>query len=272
MYKLIDTHAHLDELENLDVSLEEAKEIGVAAIVAVGSNYQSNVKILEISRRYRSFVYPALGLHPWELANLNSQQIADNLHFIEQNIDIAVAIGEIGLDYDKRLVKMASKELQKEVLQQLLTLAMKYARPAIVHSRYAWKDAFQLVENAGVDKAVFHWFTGFSSVLRDIINASYFISATPATEYHEEHRRAIRETPLNRLLLETDSPVSYGREAKYKSSPSDVVRSLKATAQLRGSDEAMIAGQTTRNAAHLFSLDATTSTMEVNVSDTVHCR
>jgi len=255
VYKLIDTHAHLDELENLDLALEGAKENGIIAIVAVGSDYQSNVKILEISQLYCSFVYPALGLHPWQLANLGASQFDDNLQFIEQNIAAAVAIGEIGLDYDKRVVKAASKELQKDVLRHLLDLAKKYAKPAIIHSRYAWRDSFQLVQDAGVDKAVFHWFTGFSSVLRDITTAGYFVSATPATEYHEEHRRAVKETPLNSLLLETDCPVTYGREVKYKSKPADVVRSLKAVAQLKEIDEAAIAELTTRNAINLFALD-----------------
>jgi TatD DNase family protein len=254
VYKLIDTHAHLDELEDVHSMLEQAKENGVIAIVAVGSDYQSNVKILEISQRYRSFVYPALGLHPWRLAGLKSPQIDENLQFIEQNSYQAVAVGEIGLDYDKRVVKVASKELQKDVLRHLLDLAKKYAKPVIIHSRYAWKDALQLVKDAGVDKAVFHWFTGFSSVLRDIISSGYFISATPATEYHEEHRRAVREVPLNSLLLETDSPVTYGREVKYESKPADVLRSLKAVAQLKGIDEATIAEQTTRNAIDFFSL------------------
>ncbi len=255
MYKLIDTHAHLDELKSLDLMLEEAQESGVVAIVAVGSDYQSNMEILEISQRYCSLVYPALGLHPCRLANLESSQLEENLRFIEQNIATAIAIGEIGLDYDKRVVKVAPKELQKDVLRRLLNLAKKYAKPAIIHSRYAWKDAFQLVHDAGIDKVVFHWFTGFSSVLRDIISSGYFISATPAAEYHEEHRRAVKETPLDKLLLETDCPVTYGREEKYESKPADVLRSLKAVAQLKGIDEAVIAEQTTRNAIEFFSLE-----------------
>jgi TatD DNase family protein len=193
VYKLIDTHAHLDELKSLDLILEEAKRAGIIAVVAVGSNHESNIKTLEISQKHRQFVYPALGLHPWELANLGTSEIDDNLRFIEQNIASAVAVGEIGLDYDKRVLKVASKELQKEVLARLLNIAREYAKPAIIHSRYAWKDALQTVQDAGTDKAVFHWFTGFSSVLRDIIDGGYFVSATPAAEYHEEHRRAIKE-------------------------------------------------------------------------------
>jgi TatD DNase family protein len=255
VYKLIDTHAHLDELKNLDLMLEDAKKAGVIAIVAVGSNHQSNIKTLEISQKHRRFVYPALGLHPWELGNLGTSEIDDNLRFIEQNIASAVAVGEIGLDYDKRVLKAASKELQKEVLGRLLNIARQYAKPAVIHSRYAWKDALQLIQDVGMDKAVFHWFTGFSSVLRGIIDGGYFVSATPATEYHEEHRRAVKEAPLQRLLLETDCPVTYGREARYESQPADVLRGLEAVSQLKGIAKATIAEQTTRNAVNFFSLD-----------------
>jgi len=255
VYKLIDTHAHLDELKSLDLMLEEAKKAGVIAIIAVGSNHQSNIKTLEISREHRRFVYPALGLHPWELANLGTFEIDGNLRFIEQNISSAVAVGEIGLDYDKRVLKVASKELQKGVLGQLLNIARKYAKPAIIHSRYAWKDALQLVQDVGIDKAVFHWFTGFSSVLRDIIDGGYFVSATPAAEYHEEHRRAVKEAPLPRLLLETDCPVAYGRAVRYESQPADILRDLKAVSQLKEIDEATIAEQTTRNAISFFALN-----------------
>jgi len=255
VYKLIDTHAHLDELKNLDLMLEEAKKAGVIAIVAVGSNHQSNIKTLEISQKHRHFVYPALGLHPWELGNLGAFEVDDNLRFIEQNIASAVAVGEIGLDYDKRVLKAASKELQKEVLSRLLNIARQYAKPAIIHSRYAWKDALQLIQDAGMDKAVFHWFTGFSSVLKDIIGGGYFVSATPAAEYHEEHRRAVKGAPLQRLLLETDCPVTYGRAVRYESRPADVLRGLKSVSQLKDIDEAAIAEQTTRNAINFFSLD-----------------
>ena len=83
MYKLIDTHAHLDEFENLDLILEEAKKAGIIAIVAVGSNRQSNIKTLAISKQHHRFVYPTLGLHPWELGNLETFEIDDNLRFIE---------------------------------------------------------------------------------------------------------------------------------------------------------------------------------------------
>ena len=254
MYGLIDTHAHLDEVEDLDRKLEEAREAGVVAVIAVGSGEQSNVRTLEIAQEHHGLVYPALGLHPWELGSLQASGIADSLRFIEQNISAAVAVGEIGLDYDKRVRKVASRELQHETFLALLDVAKTAGKPAIIHSRYAWKDALQAVQDVAVEKAVFHWFTGFSSVLRDIIAGGHFVSATPAAEYHEEHRRAVREAPLERLLLETDCPVSYGRETRYQSRPADIVRALRAVSQLKGMDEAAVAGQTITNAAAFFSL------------------
>ena len=253
MYRLIDTHVHLEEIENLEQAIAEAKAAGIIAIIAVGSDYVSNQKVLDLAQVYKDFVYPALGLHPW---NLQDSNIEHNLQFIEDNIDKAVGAGEIGLDYHKRVRARAEKELQKSVLKDILKIAKTHKKPAIIHSRYAWRDSFTLVEEARLEKAVFHWYTGTSSVLRDIVGQGYYISATPAVEYHEEHRRAVKEIPLERLLLETDSPVVYGRgnEFEYESRPADVMRSLKGTSKLRDMDEAQIAEATTNNALKFFGL------------------
>jgi TatD DNase family protein len=253
---IIDTHAHLDEMENieLELALDKARKAGIEAIIAVGSNKSSNQKVLEICRLYSFFVYPALGLHPWELGDLSESQIDDTLKLIEGKISDIIAIGEIGLDYDKRAIKKASKEFQKEVLKSLLALAKKHNKPVSIHSRYAWKDCFDIVNSTGIKKVVFHWFTGFSNVLRDILDAGYFISCTPAAEYHEEHRRAIKETPAEQLLLETDCPVVYGKEDRYRSQPSDALRSLKYAALLKEMSETAIAEKTTYNARQIFDI------------------
>ena len=69
VYRLVDSHAHLEEVEDLEAVIERAKGAGIIAIVAVGSDYESNNRVLEIAARYRGFVYPALGLHPWSLGD-----------------------------------------------------------------------------------------------------------------------------------------------------------------------------------------------------------
>lgn len=254
MHGLIDTHAHLDEIEQIDTVLKNARQLGIEAIIAVGQDLNSNLEIIEIVSHYPGFVYPAIGLHPWAIGNMDPYDLASNISYIRQNLPVAQALGEVGLDYDKRVLKTAGKEIQKDVLRQLLEISLEFDKPVSFHSRYAWKDSLALIKEVGVKRLVFHWYTGFSSTLRELVEAGYYISATPAAEYHDEHRRAVREVPIDRLLLETDCPVPYGRENKYTSQPSDVLRSLKAAAEIKGIDEKELAVQTTMNAKRLFGL------------------
>jgi len=122
----------LEEIENLELAIEKAKSAGLVAIIAVGSDYQSNNRVLEIAERYSGFVYPALGMHP---GRLEVSLVKQNLKFIEDHLFEAKGIGEIGLDYDKRIIKIAPKELQKSVIKEVLLIANKYQKPVIIHSR-----------------------------------------------------------------------------------------------------------------------------------------
>jgi TatD DNase family protein len=254
MPELIDSHAHLDEVADISGIIRLALQAGVSGIITVGQDLPSNRRALQLASQFPGMVYPAIGLHPWSLGGMNTAALDENVDFIRQNLASAKALGEVGLDYDKRVLKGAPRELQQEILRGLLALAARQDKPVSLHSRYAWKDALQLVKEAGLRKVVFHWYTGFSSTLTEIIEAGYFISATPAAEYHDEHRRAIREIPVAQLLLETDCPVYYGREERYRSQPSDVLRSLKAAAAIKNMDEGEAALITTTNARSLFSL------------------
>ncbi|MDO8473462.1 MAG: TatD family hydrolase [Dehalococcoidia bacterium] len=250
---MIDTHAHLDEVENVEEAIERSRQAGLVAILAVGQSYESNQKVLELAGKHKGFVFPALGLHPWEISK-ELPTLDRSLSFIDDNLRSAVALGEVGLDYDKRVRALADKDVQQSVLRDLLFLARRYGKPVSLHSRYGWKDSLAIVAEAGLTKVVFHWFTGFSSSLEDLVKAGHYISATPAAEYHQEHRRAIKETPMGRLLLETDCPVEYGREQRYRAGPEHVVRSLNAVAEIRGIDSATVAAETTRNARELFGI------------------
>lgn len=250
--RLIDTHCHIDQIENLDITLKEASDTGVIGIVAVGTDYDSNQRVLEISQKYMDLVYPALGLHPQELTRMDASEVNRTLYQIEDNLEQAIAIGEVGLDYHKRIRAMASKERQQAVLRELMILADKYQKPIVIHSRYSWRDAVTLAIDTMVKDAVFHWYTGPSSVLRDLIAQGYFISATPASEYHSEHRRAVREAPIHNLLLETDAPVTYGRVSRYNSTPKDVLISLNAASEIKGLEAVALAEQTTQNAIRFF--------------------
>jgi TatD DNase family protein len=250
MYRLVDSHAHLEELDDLNSAVQRAGQAGVTAIVAVGSDYESNNRLLEIAAKYPDLVYPALGLHPGSL-DKSASSVGRELQFIEDNVSRAVGIGEVGLDYHKRVVAASGKDLQKQVFAGVLAMARRHNKPAIVHSRYAWRDSFDLANDADVEQAVFHWYTGPTNVLKDILDRGYFVSATLAVEYHAEHRRAVKEAPLESLLLETDSPVFYrGHQAE----PADVSRVLRATAELKGLPPEAVAQATTENVARLFGI------------------
>lgn len=250
VYRLIDSHAHLEELDGLDSAIDRARQTGLVAIVAVGSDHQSNNRVLDIAAKYPGFVHPALGLHPGILHQADPS-LEHELHFIEDHLDQAVGIGEVGLDYHKRVLSSTGKDRQHTVFGMLLSLGRKHRKPVIIHSRYAWRDSFALTKEASVERAVFHWYTGPGNVLKEILDAGYFVSATLATEYHAEHRRAVKEAPLERLLLETDCPVVY---QGHRSEPADVARSLQAAAGLKELPMEAVAERTTQNAVGLFGL------------------
>lgn len=257
MHRLIDTHAHLDEIENLDSAIQRAKDAGVIAIIAIGVDYESNNRILDISEKYGNYVFPALGCHPQNLGE-TSTEIERNLEFIEGNIESVVAIGEIGLDYHKKVRQRADKETQHQVLKDVLNIAHRYQKPVSVHSRYSWRDCFNIVLESKVEKAVFHWYSGPMSVLQDIHINGFLTSATPAVTYGSEHAQAIRETPLERLMLETDTPVVYhrGTDRARESEPADIASTvLETVANLKEIEPDLIAGKTTQNAMAFFGIE-----------------
>jgi TatD DNase family protein len=254
MQRLIDTHAHLDGYQDIEAVITAARAAGLSAVVAVGMDPESNARALELAGRFPGFVYPAIGWYP---ADLDAAAVDEHLRYLEANIVNAVAVGEIGLDYLSRIRRDVPKELQQEVLTELLRLAQSRGKPALLHTRYAWKDALRIAAGVGLEKAVFHSFTGPSSVLNSVLDAGYYVSVTPAAAYNPEMRRVVRETPLDRLLLETDCPVVFTEHrtgAEPPAVPADVVKTLRAVAELTGLPAEEIAAATTANAKRLLGI------------------
>jgi TatD DNase family protein len=242
--RLIDTHTHLEQVENVEQALERARATKVAAIVAVGMDLASNRRILTLAKAHPDFVFPALGIHPWAI---EASETDATVEFIESHIDKCVAIGEIGLDY---WIKQ-DKDLQKLAFRRLLSLAARHNKPVSTHSRGSYEDVLRLVQESGVKRAVFHWYSGPLELTREIVASGFHISATPAVEYSEKHREVIKDIPLGSLLLETDSPVKY---KDVKSEPADVRGALREVAALKNCDPDRVAAATTENAIKLFNL------------------
>jgi len=251
--QLIDTHAHLDSINDIDAALERAHAAGVSAVVAVGENLEANKKNLALSRRVtQPRIILAFGIHP---GRIMAERLEEEFSFIEQHIAEAKAIGEIGLDfwYKDARKDVEKKAQQRTVYQRLLGIAKAHDLPAVIHTRGAWREALEMAQTAGVQKAVFHWYSGPVDVLEDILKAGYFISAAPSVAYSPEARKALMIAPVEQTLIETDSPVYYKHcDGGFQAEPKDVFWTLKYYAALKGRDEQAIADILNKNAAKLF--------------------
>jgi TatD DNase family protein len=242
MISLVDVHAHLDQLEDLSDALKEARAVGVRGIIGVGMDVESNWKILKMSEENKGYVYPAIGYHPLEL---KEDEVEENLSFIRGHLGDCIALGEIGLDYKGKI----KKEVQWKVFEELLTMALDLNKPVILHCRFSHQHALRIIKEKGIQQAVFHWYSGPLPVLEEILAMGYFISATPALMYSPPHQEAIKRAPLEKILIETDSPVIYqGRESR----PKDVRIALGEVARLKGLDPEDVSKQTTANASRFF--------------------
>jgi len=241
---IIDTHAHLDELPDSEAAIEEAKKGAVLGIVAVGQDIPSNQKTLEIASRHSEFVFPAIGYHPWRLDPDHNEA---TFAYIDKNLKYCVALGEVGLDYKAKTKKKA----QKAIFQELLTIAKKHDKPVIVHCRYVHETAYRAVKKAGLEKAIFHWYSGPLDLIPLIAADGYYMSATPALLYNPYHAEAIKAVPMSSLLLETDTPVQYQELATR---PVHVRVTLEEVARVKGFPVEEVAEQTLQNAKDCFGL------------------
>ena len=141
------------------------------------------------------------------------------------------------------------REKQREIYKRLLEIAVDHGKPASVYGRGAWEDALELAQEHGPDRIIFHWFSGPLEILRGVLDSGFLISATPAAEFSRDHRAALAEAPLESIVIETDSPVSYhGKRAE----PADILLTLRSLAELKEVPEEEVGEVTTRNARTFF--------------------
>ncbi len=241
---MIDTHAHLNEIEEIDQAIQKAKKLGINGIVAVGMDLASNRTTLDLAKKFPQMVHPAIGYHPW---SITLDTIEENLKFIEENLNKCIALGEVGIDYKAKV----KKPVQWEVFSKLLSLAGRHNRPVIVHSRFSHQRSHQMVKDSGIERAVFHWYSGPLETLAKIMDDGYYVSATPALAYSPPHQGAIQAAPIERILVETDSPVEYQGKT---SEPADLMITLKELSRLKGMDIEEVRRITTSNAKRFFGI------------------
>lgn len=213
-----DSHAHLDYpdfAEDLPQVIERAQAAGIRKVIAVGTDFESSQRVVELSKRFPS-VYAAVGWHPTHVSAAPPDVRPGLLELARQ--PKVVAIGETGLDYhhlpsrkdgltaqdDERY-----KSKQREVFRQQLQVAADLGLNCIIHQRESFDDTLkQMAEFAGQVRGVFHCFSENVGSLRRVLELGSFVSFTGIVTF--KNAEGVRETlaaaPMDRFMLETDCP------------------------------------------------------------------
>ncbi|MCA1770005.1 MAG: TatD family hydrolase [Halomonas sp.] len=262
----VDSHCHLDRLDSathggdLAATLDAARARGVKQFLAIGVTLEELPGIAAIAREHNDVALSA-GVHPLHLV--------DEEPGIEAIKDAAerfgaVAIGECGLDYhylDKTPEKVPSRDVQRERFRRQLIAATELELPVIIHTREAREETLELIRQhtAPAIGGVLHCFTEDLDMAREAVRLGFYISLSGIVTFRnaEALREVARKVPLDRLLIETDSP--YLAPAPHRGKPNEpawVVEVAECIAAERGISVEEVAMQTTANFYRLFSAAA----------------
>jgi TatD DNase family protein len=252
--QLIDTHCHLDfpEFEkDRDEVIKRAEERGVYCAINIGSSIEGSRNSVELSRRYGYF-YATVGIHPHE-ADHTSKNDINTIRDLAKDKKV-VAIGEIGLDYFKNFSKPKN---QLPLFSDQLKLAKELNLPVVLHTREAQEDTLSILKEAMPVKAVVHCFSGDKAFLKECLSLGFFISFTCNVTYKkaEALREAVKLTPWDRLMLETDAPYLSPEGFRGKINEPLQIRLLaEYIALLKSGSLEETASITTENAVNFFNL------------------
>ncbi len=206
--KLIDAHVHLSDAEyvgHIDELIADAKTAGVKALVTNSMDFKTCQNDIILAEKYRNLVYPALGIHPWNVNVLKENELEETIDFILKQKNNIKAIGEIGLDYKYETIW----EKQTMVFDRMLKLAEALELPVIIHSRGTTDKVVELLPSYRLKRVLLHWFSHPMSALDKAIDKGYFITEGPPVTYSNGIREVVEKVPLTNFLTETDGPVTY---------------------------------------------------------------
>jgi TatD DNase family protein len=241
---VIDTHAHLDALDDPAAALARARGAGVERVIAIGCGLASARATLAIARRERD-VFAALGVHPHQAAGGEEPSAVVD--------DSAVAVGEIGLDFFR---DYAPRDDQRRLFSVQLELATARGLPVVIHCRAADNEVAQTLEGFG-GIVVLHCFSS-PALLPVALERGYYVSFAGNVTFPKarELREAARRVPADRILAETDTPYLAPQPVRGRpNEPAHVVHTLATLAEARGEDADELAARIDANASTAFSLE-----------------
>jgi len=249
---IFDTHCHLTEYEDLKIEeiINKAKEVGVKYILNIGYDLETNKKVIKQSQEFTGLLI-ALGLHPDCDYALNEE----NLIWIERHLNNkkVIALGEIGLEYYDSKTDIKK---QKYWFARQLTLAKFYNMPVLLHirdeSQQAYKDAYKIIKEIGVERGILHAYTGDWEMAKKFLALGFYISfagniidEVGKGKWEERWKEVIEKIPLERLLIETDAPYI----SPY---PHHIIYTIKKIAEIKNISIEEINKITYLNALNLF--------------------
>ncbi len=249
---LIDTHAHIDMIENIDNAVKNAIDNGVKKIILPCAYPKDIETVYEITQKYEN-VFGLLGVHPSEAKDWNDELIP-LIKKLAKNNKI-VGIGEIGLDYywDKTF-----NDKQKEVFIKQIQLANELNLPICVHDREAHKDTFDiLLEYNKNSNVIMHCFSGSVEFARECIKLGWYLALGGVVTFKNaiKMKEVAEDIPLDKLLLETDSPYLTPVPHRGKENqPAYVKLVAEEIAKIKGLSYEIVAEATSKNAERVFGI------------------
>jgi TatD DNase family protein len=253
--KLIDAHIHLSDVEytgHIEEVITDAKNAGVTALVTNSMDLKTCQNDVMLAEKYPNLVYPALGIHPWNVNVLKENELQETMNFIEKQKNLVVAIGEIGLDYKYETIW----EKQIIVFDKMLRLAETLNLPVIIHSRGTTDKIVEMLPSYRLKRVLLHWFSHPMSALIKAMENGYFITEGPPATYSNGIREVVEKTPLTNLLTETDGPVTYWKKPfnGQLTKPSYIRNVVEAVAEIKKIQPEDVAEQIAKNFEFFFGI------------------
>ena len=248
---MVDTHCHLDMLPQEDL-LESVKTLDY--LLTIGCDKEEIKKAIELGNKYEN-VFVAIGYHPYDVGDLTDEDIEELERLAKENPKV-IAIGECGLDFYR---DKTPKEKQEYFFKKQIELAKKLRKPLIIHSRSADRETEKVLsqyapfENGGI----MHCFGGDERLMEFSLEAGFYISFAGNITYPKADnlRNILKKVPLDRLLLETDSPFLSPQKVRgTQNKPSNIYYTLEFASELLGIEKNKLERITDENFKRLFSL------------------
>jgi TatD DNase family protein len=254
---LVDTHCHLSDKkfkDNLNEVIEKALKVGVGKVIVPSTNLEDAKRVIELVEANKS-TYALVGIHPEHVEEI--ERIGELKALVGSSKKV-VGIGEIGLDFyfDK---EKKTKPEQIKLFKSQLELARELGLPTMIHNRVAEKEMVEVIESMSkLPKGQFHCWSADSEFLEYVLKKGFYVSFCGNITYkgNDELRDLLKEVPLDKLLLETDSPYLPPEPLRGRiNEPRNVKITAEFIANVLNVSLDTLINQTTKNSLCLYCLE-----------------